>query len=259
MLLAILLFALIQGLMHAIDPDHLAAVLALVSGQKNWRGGAKTAAVWGAAHMVSIVIVGGAFLIARAAVPDWLGAFDYVVAGALIVNGAFMLWRWKSRGTAIVHNHGFGFHVHVQKPVLKTPAAPVSPLASYAGEALDDIYQEATFVPSSEVHRHGPDMEEAIPLKAAMGWGLVQGLAGSGAVAVIAMSALPNPMHGVAFISAFSVGTIVAMAVLGAAAGVLIGRLNRWAEKAQSIMRVGAGLVSISIGLMLAQELLLGG
>ncbi|MDM5340172.1 sulfite exporter TauE/SafE family protein [Fictibacillus enclensis] len=61
-LLTILLMAMLLGLKHALDPDHLVAVTTIVSEKKKARFSALVGAWWGVGHMTTILVVGSAII-----------------------------------------------------------------------------------------------------------------------------------------------------------------------------------------------------
>ena len=111
MLTAILLgFAL--GIRHATDPDHVAAVAALVARHRRAGLAARIGAAWGVGHSATVLAVGGALVALRIAVePRWALAAELAVAVILIVLGVANL-RALGRpqqahpGPEAVHAHG---------------------------------------------------------------------------------------------------------------------------------------------------------
>lgn len=91
---------LAAGMRHALEPDHLAAVSALVTSNREGEGGlgpkvvTRYAAAWGAGHALVLVLVGAALFAARASMPERLSdAFELLVALMLVVLGARGLRR----------------------------------------------------------------------------------------------------------------------------------------------------------------------
>jgi high-affinity nickel-transport protein len=89
----------------------------------------------------------------------------------------------------------------------------------------------------------------------AFGVGLIHGLAGSAAIALLVLSAIPNPIWAVAYLAIFCFGTIVGMTLITTAIGLPVsltaarlGGLNR-------VLLVGAGLLSLGFGLFLAYQI----
>lgn len=86
--LSVLALGFLLGMRHATDPDHVVAVTAIVSEQRSVARAARVGALWGAGHTATIVLVGGAILLFRLAVPPRLGlAMEFAVAVMLVLLG----------------------------------------------------------------------------------------------------------------------------------------------------------------------------
>src|SRR5687767_10751111 len=86
--LSVLALGFILGMRHATDVDHVVAVTTIVSRQRSVSRAAGIGALWGAGHTATIVLVGGAILLFRLAVPPRLGlAMEFAVAIMLVLLG----------------------------------------------------------------------------------------------------------------------------------------------------------------------------
>ena len=86
--LGLSLFGLLLGIRHAVDPDHVVAVTAIATGQRSVRNAGMIGAMWGVGHTFTILLVGGAIIEFRIAIPPRLGlAFEFAVGIVLIVLG----------------------------------------------------------------------------------------------------------------------------------------------------------------------------
>jgi high-affinity nickel permease len=106
--LAVVLFvAVLLGLRHATDPDHIAAMTSLVaSGREHAaRSAARLGAFWGLGHAVTLVLFGIPILLAERYLPERLQQGAETAVAALIVFLAVrLLVRWR---------HGyFDLHAH---------------------------------------------------------------------------------------------------------------------------------------------------
>ena len=114
-LIVVIAVAVILGLRHASDPDHLAAVTTLVS---NGRGGATRLGLsWGLGHATSLVVLGIPIVLWKAYLPPNVEQSAEVTIGLVIM--ALALWllvRWR-RG-AFAHAHD---HTHLRVPPRRTP------------------------------------------------------------------------------------------------------------------------------------------
>ena len=89
---SILLIGFVLGMRHATDADHVVAVTTIVSDQPSLLRASAVGALWGIGHTITILLVGGAIVVFRVAIPPRLGlAMEFAVAVMLIVLGAVNL------------------------------------------------------------------------------------------------------------------------------------------------------------------------
>src|SRR5579864_681003 len=94
-----LAWGLLQGMRHAVEPDHLAAVSTLVAERRSPRSAASYAIAWGTGHALVLLAVGGALLLLRARMPERIAAvFELTVAVMLVALGVRALWRALAAG-----------------------------------------------------------------------------------------------------------------------------------------------------------------
>jgi high-affinity nickel permease len=112
-LVIVVAIAILLGLRHASDPDHLAAVTTLVT---NGSGGAtRLGLTWGLGHASSLLVLGVPIVIWKSYLPPAVEQSAEVAIGFVIM--ALALWllvRWR-RG-AFAHDH-----THLRVPPRRTP------------------------------------------------------------------------------------------------------------------------------------------
>lgn len=206
---------LAQGVRHALEPDHLAAVSALTGDRPGVRGGLILGACWGVGHTVSLLVVGGTLAALGAQLPaQWASGFELVVAAMLVALGLRAVRRSVREG-----RHG---HVH-----------------PHAHLGLQHVHRG----PAEHLHA-GRWTLASRPLVV----GLVHGLAGSGAVSALVIAELPTASGRLAYIGLFGLGSVVGMAALTGLLGAPLARLNRaplWAGRVLLLV----GLLSVALGL----------
>ena len=102
----VLLVALLLGLRHATDPDHIAAVTTLVASRQHAsRAAARLGAFWGLGHAVTLVLFGLPILLFQQYLPERVQQGAETAVAVLIVFLAIrLLVRWR---------HGyFNLHAH---------------------------------------------------------------------------------------------------------------------------------------------------
>jgi ABC-type nickel/cobalt efflux system permease component RcnA len=200
-----LVVALLLGLRHATDPDHLTAVSTLVLSDQ--RSGTRRAGVlglaWGLGHAATLFAFGLPVVLFGRYLPDAAHRAAEVTIGLVIVALALrLLLRWK-RGYFHTHPHVHGDVRHAH------PHAHEGSHASHARAV-------------AHAHQH----EEAIgrsPL-AAFGIGLVHGAGGSAAVGVLLVGAVTDRGAGVLALVLFAAASAVSMATVSAACGYALTR-----------------------------------
>ena len=231
-LIVVLAVALLLGLRHATDPDHLTAVstLTLSDNERGPRRAALLGAAWGLGHAVTLVACGVPVLLLRASIPAAIQRAAELAVGALIVAlAARLLRRWR-RGYFHVHAHEHGSVRHVHLHMHDDGAVP--------GDAH----------PARHEHRHA----EALGRSPAMAFaiGLVHGLGGSAGVAVLLLSAVPGRVTAAAALGVFASATALSMTLLSAAFGGLLSRAT--AARRLKCVAPGLGAASLAFGVVYA-------
>jgi hypothetical protein len=177
-LLSTLGLGFLFGLQHATDPDHVVAVATIVSRTRRFDAGALVGAFWGVGHTATIVTVGMAIILFNLTVTPSLGlSLELVVAIMLLVLGVLRIVR-------LVRD----------RDGEAAPPAPDAPMGLRSALQLVGRAQAARSV----------------------GIGLVHGLAGSAAVALLVLSTVRNPSAAAAYLLLFGLGTIVGMTLITA-------------------------------------------
>ena len=102
-----MVFGLLQGVRHAMEPDHLAAVSTLMAEQRSTRGSVGYAALWGLGHALMLLAVGGALFLLRTRLPPALeDVFELGVAVMLVGLGL--------RGLNLARHFAPTPHAHAQ-------------------------------------------------------------------------------------------------------------------------------------------------
>ncbi len=230
-----LLVAVLLGLRHATDPDHLTAVSTLVLGDRRY--GAQSAGLlglcWGLGHASTLVAFGLPVVLFRHYLPLPAQAAAETVIGMLIAALAVrLLVRWR-RGHLHQHAHNHGILVHSHPHVHEERSCSPGHVASVA-------------VPHGHVHREAMGRSPA----AAFGIGLVHGVGGSAGVGVLLVSALPRPVPGAVALLLFAAATALSMALVSWSVGYALTRRS-------IIPRLAAvtpllGVLSLAFGLWYA-------
>jgi nickel/cobalt transporter (NicO) family protein len=92
--------------------------------------------------------------------------------------------------------------------------------------------------------------------RGALGFGVVHGLAGSGAVIVLLVAASSQVAVQAGYLAAFGVGTVLGMSIASLLAGAATGLAATRSVQAARWIRIGAGVLSLLAGMLLGYEVL---
>jgi hypothetical protein len=106
--LLVAVVAILLGLRHATDPDHLTAVSTLVAGEgADTRGAGRLGLAWGLGHATTLFAFGLPIVLFRSYLPEAVQTGAEIAVGIVIVALAVrLLLRWHaSRGALRTHAH----------------------------------------------------------------------------------------------------------------------------------------------------------
>ena len=231
-LIAILSLGFFLGMRHATDADHVVAVSTIVTRERRLSSAALIGALWGAGHTVTILAVGAGIILFTLVIPPRLGlTMEFSVGLMLVLLGLLNL-------------RGFGRQV-------STLEAPTSP----------NTRHDHPHDPSDHTHPSISSLDRLWGRWSFYQWcrplivGLVHGLAGSAAVALLVLTTLHNTHWAVAYLLVFGVGTIAGMMVITLA---LASALQYSSAKSAWLNRnlgAAAGLLSLAFGLFIMYQM----
>jgi ABC-type nickel/cobalt efflux system permease component RcnA len=253
--LAIALLGLVLGMRHATDPDHVIAVTTILSREHRLAAATRIGVIWGLGHTITVLIVGAAIIVFKIAIPARLGlAMEFAVAVVLILLGVGAAASLVRKGAnrmrgespqpdellvhAHAHTHDGATHVH--------PHVHVGD-----HESVDDATHRDHRVPADAL----PSFAARRPLLRSFAVGLVHGLAGSAAIALLVLSAIPDPLWATLYLAIFCVGTVIGMGLITTAIATPFMIASRQASWIRQGLVTGSGLLSFGFGLFLAYQI----
>jgi cytochrome c biogenesis protein CcdA len=82
------LLGIANGIRHALEPDHVAAISTLVAEERSARRSATFAAMWGIGHGAMLLVVGGTLVLLRTRMPERIEQlFELAVSLMLVLLG----------------------------------------------------------------------------------------------------------------------------------------------------------------------------
>jgi hypothetical protein len=85
-LLPVGLLAVVLGMRHATDPDHVVAVATIVSRQRSAWSASGIGALWGLGHSATLLVVGAGLVAFRLSIPPRLGLAMSALVGLMLVS-----------------------------------------------------------------------------------------------------------------------------------------------------------------------------
>jgi cytochrome c biogenesis protein CcdA len=251
---SVLALGLLFGIQHATDPDHVVAVATIVARTRRFGAGALVGAFWGAGHTVTITVVGVAMVVFHVVVTPRVASWlELAVALMLIVLGTLrILWVFRDSDPVPL--------AHLAEP---HPHDGRSGLHSHAHAHAGAVHRHPHVHPPARLSRALQTVGPAQALRSAL-VGLVHGLAGSAAVALLVLSTVHSAVGAVGYLLLFGVGTIGGMtaitALLSLPFTVRVPGLERWRRGlalATGVLSLGLGLHMMS-GVALVERVVLG-
>lgn len=238
-LFSILLLGFFLGMRHATDPDHMIAVTTIVSRQRSVGRAAVTGIYWGLGHSLTLLIVGGAIIYFGLVIPARLGlSLEFCVALMLIVLGALNLrpaLRLARASAAHAHHDGEYVHNH-----------PHGHRAETHGHSEDAV-------PTARLDRMFGELRTYRAVRPIL-IGVVHGLAGSAALALLVLPVIQRPVWAMAYLAVFGLGTIAGMMLVTATLAVPFSFTARF-NFMQRHFGTAAGALSLGFGVFLAYQI----
>jgi high-affinity nickel permease len=249
-LISIIVLGFFLGMRHATDPDHVIAVTTIVSRQRSVRHAAVIGALWGVGHTITIVLVGSAIILFGVVIPPRLGlTMELGVGLMLILLGILNLSGFTRWITEMFTPSADALHAHVHPHV--------------HGDYIH------THAHGHEPEKHG-HAEEATPV----GWmdrifgqlglyqavrpllvGLVHGLAGSAAVALLVLTTIRDPYGAIAYLLVFGIGTIAGMMIITTAIALPFKYSQQRFARFNRALQVVSGVISLAFGIFIVYKM----
>jgi ABC-type nickel/cobalt efflux system permease component RcnA len=199
-LLVVLAVALLLGLRHATDPDHLAAVSTLIASkpESGRREAGRLGVAWGLGHATTLTLFGLPIVLFGSYLPERVQqAAEFAVGLVIIALAVRLLVSWRrGRFHAHLHTHGEVQHRHLHP------------------------------------HEHGPHHEHSHRTAPVLGRsprqayaiGLVHGMGGSAGVGVLLLAGIPDKAEAGAALVLFAGAAALSMATLSSGFGYTLTR-----------------------------------
>jgi high-affinity nickel permease len=247
--IAVVLLGFFLGMRHATDPDHVIAVSTIVSRQRAPRQAALIGVLWGLGHTFTIFVVGAVIILFSVVIPPRVGlTMEFSVAIMLIILGVLNLTgilRWVTETFTPGQNGATHTHPHVHRDYVHSHSHGHTPGGhGHAEDATPQGWLDRTFGQLGFYHSLRPLVV-----------GIVHGLAGSAAVALLVLTTIRNPRWAIAYLLVFGVGTIAGMMLITVALALPFALSQNRFQRFGRQLAWASGLVSLGFGLVLAYQI----
>lgn len=248
--LSILAFGFFLGMRHATDPDHVVAVSTIVSRERSILKAAFIGILWGLGHTLTILAVGAAIILFGLAIPARVGlTMEFCVGLMLILLGALNLTgalTWISQKFSPAHPPVTGEHAHLHGHDAKVHF-------HWHSHARESEHHAESLAPPAALERSFASLGIYQALRPFF-VGIVHGVAGSAAVALLVLGAIREPKWALLYLLVFGVGTVAGMMLITSVialpfsfAGYRFAWLNRG-------LVTGSGILSLAFGLFVCYQ-----
>jgi ABC-type nickel/cobalt efflux system permease component RcnA len=248
--LSILAFGFFLGMRHATEPDHVIAVTTIVSNHHNTARAALIGAFWGFGHTLTIFVVGAGIILFNLVIPVRVGlSMELCVAVMLIILGLMNVAGFlRSMPAALIqnpiearivhsHSHSHGDYVH-SHPHTHQPEGHSHSTDTSLGW-LDGVLGRSSLY------------QYLRPFVV----GVVHGLAGSAAVALLVLTTIRNVHWAVAYLLVFGVGTIAGMMLITMSLASAFTMMGKVRQKFSRRLALASGLLSLGFGVFVAYRI----
>lgn len=247
---AIIAMGFFLGMRHATDPDHVIAVTTIVTRQRRISRAALTGIFWGIGHTLTIFLVGALIILFNVAIPARIGlSMEFSVGLMLVILGLMNVSSFsrilRQQDSAAEHHELVHSHAHSHGDYVHTHPHSHGP----------------------EAHPHDPSRTPVSLMDRLFGGigiyqqmrplviGIVHGLAGSAAVALLVLTTIRDPRWAVAYLLVFGVGTIAGMMLITMSLASAFNFAVRRRMKFSRGLGLASGVLSLAFGLVIAYQM----
>jgi hypothetical protein len=222
-----LAFGFLLGLKHAVEADHIAAVSAIASEHASIVRSTFVGAFWGIGHTLSLLVAGAAIVLLHIEISNGLSlVLEFAVGVMLIALGANALRKIVKGGHLHMHVHQHGGRLHAHPHVHES--RPHERTSSHHGLKL---HRRPLFV------------------------GMIHGLAGSGALMLLVLSTIRQPLVALGYVLVFGLGSTGGMMLMSTLVGLPAILTARSFARANIILPAAAASFSVLLGCVITYDL----
>jgi high-affinity nickel-transport protein len=223
---------------HATDADHVVALTTIVSRERSLRAAAPIGVIWGIGHTITILVVGGAIILFGIVIPPRVGltmelsvGFMLILLGGLNLAVSMRNARAIARREVQAHTSSTTPHDHAQDAGHHAIDATVTRLDRRLGR-----FGAYRFIRPLLI-------------------GVVHGLAGSAAIALLVLGTIRDPVWALGYLVVFGVGTIAGMLLITTALAMSFSYAARRFDRLHGGIGAVSAVLSLAFGAFLVYDI----
>ncbi len=270
---------LLLGMRHSTDPDHVVAVSTIVSKQRSIRSAGLIGTIWGLGHTLTIFAVGSMIILFGVVIPPRVGlSMEFSVGLMLILLGVLNLTGVMQRVTSYLTRGRKKKDFREELKHFRNSCRPASPqrakLPVFTWFSLKENHTSLLLPDQSHCENALSSRTESLldrwlvgsPVQALDRFGIYQcvrplvigivhGLAGSAAVALLVLSTIHNPLWATVYLLIFGAGTMVGMMGMTSVMALPLAYAGKRFAGMSRVFSVASGVVSVCFGFFLVYQL----
>ena len=233
-ILTVLGFGFLLGLRHATDADHVVAVTTILGRHGKKRYSALIGILWGIGHSITVTLVAIPIIFYSLVIPERLSSIlEFLVGVMLVILGIFTL----SGVTKKISEDFIPLKVHKHTHKSKADDKHSHFHLHILNSINEDLHHIGTF-------------QTIRPIVV----GLIHGLAGRAAVAILILSTIKNPKLAAIYLFIFHFGVVIGMMIITTLLGASILLIKKKSEKIHRYLIIFSGILSLIFGLYIMYE-----
>ena len=228
-------FGFLLGLRHATDADHVVAVTTILGRHGKISHSTFVGILWGVGHSITVTLIAIPIIFYSFIIPPRVGlALEFLVGVMLVVLGVLSL----SGITRKISEHSIPLTIHKHKH------------ESPRGNNHSHFHLHVLDFLNHNVHHIG-FFQTVRPIVV----GLIHGLAGSAAIALLILSTIKSPKLAALYLVIFHFGVVLGMMIITTFLGASILLVKRKSEKIHHYLVTFSGILSFIFGLYIMYQI----
>jgi high-affinity nickel-transport protein len=242
------------GMRHATDPDHVIAVSTIVSREREIGKSAWIGVFWGIGHTLTIFAVGAAIILFDVAISPRIGLSMELAVGLMLIL------------LGVINVVTFFRELPLTNQRVETPVSSQPEVVHSHAHSHGDFIHTHSHTHGPQAHVHGGQNPVAWLDRMLLRFklyrpvrpliiGIVHGMAGSAAVALLVLATIRDPRWAVAYLLVFGIGTIAGMMVITMSIASTF-RLARGKQVFLRRLAMASGVLSLGFGIFVAYQII---